>query len=187
MDLAVSIQKSKKFERTPGVFKEMNRGSHRPKKRFVLKVNSEIEAKKARKANIPILWIDSSYTKILRYPMIIPDTIIVPREYEKTIQTGLDLHTFESMTPFKDTIIPEFEDVVVFMLTLDPLAARGMVDRSELDLTYLEKRIVQENLEKEASEVYLQDHLDIPSEGSPLEKKRLSKIIDRNAVKEVLP
>ncbi len=187
MDLVTNIQKSKKYERPPNIFKEINTGSHRPKKRFFLEVNSESEAEKARKANIPILWIDSSYTKILRYPMTIPDTIVIPREYENLTKTELDLHTFESMTPFKDTIIPEFEDVVVFMLSLDPLAARAMVDRSELDLTYLEKRIIQENLEREASIVHLQDLLDLPREGPSLEKESLLKIIERNEVREVIP
>ncbi len=187
MDLKASLQKSKKYERPPDIFEEINTKSHRPKNRFTLEMNSEKEAKKARKANVPILWIDSSYTKMLRYPMTIPDTVVVPREYEDLTKTELNLHTFESMTPFKGTIIPEFEDVIVFMLTLDPLAARGMVDRSELDLTYLEKRIVQENLEREAAEVHLQDHLHLPVEGTPLEKEPLLEIIERNKVREVLP
>ncbi len=75
------------------------------------------------------------------------------------------------------------------MLTLDPLAARAMMDRNELDYDYLQKRIYQENLEEEAVDVYLQDYLSQPYKGheTHFEKKRLLKIIDSNKVEEVLP
>ncbi len=187
MKLISHLQRSEKYERTSDIFKEIDSEPHRPQKRFKLTINNQEQAKEASKSNIPILWIDPSYTKILKYPMTIPKTIIVPREYKDVIETDLNLHTFESMTPFKDTIFPEFEDVIVFMLTLDPLAARGMVDRSDIDLKYLQKRILQENLEKEASEVYLQDYIDLPYKESPYDKDRLMKIIDRNKVREVIP
>lgn len=187
MKLVSHLQRSEKYERTSDIFKEIDSEPHRPQKRFKLTINNEQQAKEGLKYNIPILWIDPSYTKILRYPMTIPKTIIVPREYKDIVETDLNLYTFESMTPFKNSIIPEFEDVIVFMLTMDPLAARGMVDRSELNLKYLQKRIIQENLEKEASEVYFQDHIDLPFIESPFDKDRLMKIIDRNKVREVIP
>ena len=189
MKLISELQKSRSHENVPAVFVEISRSPNRPKKRFDLKVNSEKEAKKASKAGVPILWIDDSYTTILRYPMKIPKTIIAPREYRDVIKTDLNLHTFEAETPFKDSIIPRLEDVVVFMLTLDPLAARAMTDRSELDHDYLQKRIYQENLEKEAVDVHLQDHLSLPYEkfDTRFDKERLLKIIDRNKVEEVLP
>jgi len=189
MKLTSELQKSQRYENVPEVFIEISRSSNRPKKRFDLKVNIEKEAKKASKAGVPILWIEDSYTKILRYPMKIPETIIVPREYRDAIITDLNLHTFEAETPFNDSIIPRLEDVVVFMLTLDPLAARAMMDRNELDLDYLQKRIYQENLEEEAVDVHLQDHLSLPYEkfDTRFDKERLLKIIDRNKVEEVLP
>lgn len=187
MDLIQHLKKSKSQERYPDVFTEVSRKSHRPQKRFIVEIKNKEDARKATGSDIPILWIDSSYTKMLRYPMTIPDTIVVPREFKDVIKTGLNLHTFESTTPFRDTVVPRLEDVVIFMLTLDPLAARGMVDRSDLDLTYLQKRIFQEELVQEASEVHLQDLVDIPVTGEPLDKDPLMKIIDRNQVMEVVP
>ncbi|MGM0510847.1 MAG: hypothetical protein ACQESD_06975 [Thermoplasmatota archaeon] len=187
MHLHTHLTKSKKQERPPSIFKETDNKPHRPKKRYTITINSEEDARKANKSNIPILYIDSSHTKMLRYPMTIPETIVVPREYKDSIKTSLNLHTFESLIPFKDTTIPSFEDVVVFMLTLDPLAARGMVDRSDLDLQYLTKRILQENLEKEASDVYLHDHLELPVQEPTMDKNKLLKVIDRNKISEVVP
>ncbi len=188
MILVDDLQKSDKYERYPKIFREVDKEPHRPKKRFRLVINDKNDAKQARISGIPILWIDSSFTKILRYPMKIPDTIVVPREFKAVIESDLRLHTFESMDPFTDeNIIPTFEDVIIFMLELDPLAARAMVDRSDIDYRYLEKRIIQENLEREASEVYLQDHLDFQVNETPFNRERLLKIIDRNNIKEVIP
>lgn len=187
MRLMSHIKKSSKYERYPEIFKEISPEPHRPDKRFKVKVESREEAKEALSSDIPILWIDSSHTMMLRYPMTIPDTIIVPREYEDVVKTGLDIRTFESMAPFRDTIEPRFEDVVIFMLTLDPLAARGMIERSDLDKEYLKKRIYQEELEEEASMVHLHDHIDMQVKEEPLDKDRILKIIDRNKVKEVVP
>ncbi|MFW6048366.1 MAG: hypothetical protein ACOC87_03640 [Candidatus Natronoplasma sp.] len=189
MKLTTELQKSQRYETVPEVFTEIKSSPNRPKKRFNLKVNSEKEAKKASKAGVPILWIDDPYTKILRYPMKIPGTIIVPREYRDAVITDLNLHTFESKTPFSGSITPKLEDVVVFMLTLDSLAARAMIDRNELDHDYLQKRIYQENLEEEAVDVHLQDYLSLPYErfDSRFDRERLLKIINRNKVEEVLP
>jgi len=189
MELTSELQKSQRHENVPDVFTEITPSPNRPKKKFNLKVNSKKEAKKALKAGVPILWIEDSYTKILRYPMKIPEAIIVPREYRDVVRTDLNLNTFESETPFNDTIIPRWEDVVVFMLTLDSLAARAMTDRNELDHDYLQKRIYQENLEEEAVDVHLQDYLSLPYEefDAQFDKERLLKIINRNKVEEVLP
>ncbi len=188
MELSYRLQKEDPYERYPDIFKETQTKPHRPQKRFKLIVNSREDAKKAVKAGIPILWIDTSYTKVLRYPMRIPDTIVVPREYKEVVESGLNVHTFESMTPFKDdTIIPDFEDVVVFMLNLDPLAARAMVDRSDINKIYLQKRIIQEELEREASEVYLHDYLDLPVIETDMRREDILKVIDRNKIREVIP
>lgn len=183
-----SIQKSDRYERYPKIFKEVGKEPHCPRKRFRLVIKDKNDAKQASVSGIPILWIDSSFTKILRYPMKIPDTIVVPREFETVIESSLRAHTFDSMTPFtKNSIIPQFEDMIVFMLELDPLAARAMVDRNDIDYRYLEKRVIQEDLEREASEVYLQDHLNFRVMETPFNRERLLKIIDRNKIKEVLP
>ncbi len=188
MRLVDHLQKSDKYERYPNIFKELGKEPHRPQKRFRLVINDKSDAEQARISGIPVLWIDSSFTKILRYPMNIPDTIVVPREFRAVIESSLRVHIFDSMTPFtKNGIIPQFEDVIVFMLELDPLAARAMVDRSDIDYKYLEKRVIQENLEREASEVYLQDFLNFQVMETPYDRERLLKIIDRNNIREVLP
>lgn len=188
MKLAEHLQKSDKYERYPDIFKEVAKEPHRPQKRFKLMVNTREDAKKASKADIPILWIDSSYTKILRYPMTMPNTIVIPREYKTAVESDLNIHIFESMTPFSgESVIPRFEDVVVFMLKFDQLAARAMVDRNDLDHEYLQKRIIQEELENEASEVYLHDHLDFTVMETPLDRERLLRIINRNNIREVIP
>ncbi len=191
MELVNHFQKSKKYEKYPETFQQIKKKPRKPKKKFKLQINDKKDAEKALQSNIPILIVESEDTAILKYPMTIPKTIITPREYVDAIETSFDIHSLQSTLPFQENngLTPKLEDTVTYILYLDPIAARAMVKRSEqnLDLKYLQKRIYQENLEEPATKARLQDFINLPEKGKPLEKEKLKEITRKNTVKEVLP
>lgn len=160
--------------------------SHRPKKRFRVRINSPSDVDRARRQGLPILLLQSEDLKILHYPMRIPPTVLVPREYREVIETSLPVRALQSLEPFER---PRIEDVVIFLLMHDPLAARAVVERNRdlLDLRHLTKRIYQENLIEEATLVHLQDFVTIPPVGEPLPREPLMRALQGNQVKLVLP
>lgn len=160
--------------------------SHRPKNRFRVRIDSPSDVDRARKQGLPILLVQSEDLRILHYPMGIPPTLLVPREYQDVIETPLSVHTFQSMEPFER---PRIEDVIIYLLLHDPLAARAVVERNRdlLDLQHLTKRIYQENLLEQATLVRLQDYLTIPPVGEPLPQEALERAVRGNKVSTVLP
>lgn len=187
MELKCRFQKSEKYEKYPNVFKAPKKKPRKPKKKFKLIIEDRKGAEKALRSDIPLLIINSKETDILKYPMTIPETLITPREYEDAVKTIFNLHTFQSLDPFEKNLTPKLEDVVIFTLSLDPIAARAMVKRSSLNLQYLLKRIYQEGLEEPATKARLQDFINLPEVGKPLEKEKLKSVIKKNTVREVLP
>lgn len=140
----------------------------------------------ARRQGLPLLLVQPDDLKMLHYPLEFPPTIIVPREYASVIESPFRIHTFQSLGPFEQSRI---EDVVVFLLAYDLIAARAVVERNAdlLDLEYLRKRILQEDIEEEASKVHLDDFMDIPRVGQPLPKAALLRATAGNRVTGVVP
>lgn len=184
--LAVFLEREEPWERYGPPIVPVEAQSHRPKKRFKVRLESEEDVERAQRQGLPIFLVRSEDLKILRYPLRIPPTILVPREYVGVLETSLPVRTFQSRLPFER---PRIEDVVVFLLMHDPLAARAVVERNRdlLDLSYLTKRIYQENLEEQATLVRLQDHMNIPVVGAALRREALMRAVRANRVTEVLP
>lgn len=160
--------------------------SHRPRKRFRVRLETLEDIQRARQQGVPLLLVQSEDLRILHYPLRIPPTIVVPREYRDVLDTEIPVRVFHSLTPFTQ---PRIEDLVVFLLLHDPLAARAVVDRNRdlLDLAHLTKRIYQEDLEAPATLVHLQDFVNIPAAGEPLPREGLLRALEGNRVTEVLP
>ncbi len=186
MKLAGFLERELPWERHTPPIEPIVRASHRPKKRFRVRVHSPEDIERARKQGLPLLLVTSEDLKILHYPLRIPPTILVPREYRDVLDTALPVRTFQSLKPFER---PRIEDIVVFLLMHDPLAARAVVERNRdlLDLSYLTKRIYQEDLEEQATLVRFQDHMNIPVVGSALRREALMRAVRANRVTEVLP
>ena len=186
MKLVSSLERESDWERQGGVFVPVERNPHRPRKRFRLFLRSVEDARLARQSGFPLIIVQSADLKILQYPMKIPPTVIVPREYRDTVVTSLNLLTFQSTAPFEKNRV---EDVIVFLLMHDPIAARAVVERNRefVDLQYLRKRLFQEDLEEQASLVRLQDFVDLPVVGKQLARESLERAVAGNKVSGVVP
>ncbi len=186
MKLTCFLERETPWERYEPPIVPIGSVSHRPKKRFRVRLQTPEDVERARKQGLPILLVRSEDLRILHYPLRIPPTILVPREYRDVLETSLPVRTFHSLTPFER---PRIEDFVVFLLMHDPIAARAVVERNDdlLDLSLLTKRILQEDLEERATLVRLQDFLDIPVVGHALRREALVRATQANRVVEVLP
>ncbi len=159
---------------------------HRPRKRFKVKLETKDDVKRAREHGIPLLLIQSEDLKILHYPLTMPPTVVLPREYRGVVETKFKVHTFQALHAVEK---PRIEDIVVFLLSYDLIAARAVVERNMglIDFGYLRKRLFQEDLEAEASKIHLQDFVDIPVTGTPLPRAALLRATRANRVSEILP
>ncbi|MFQ5907657.1 MAG: hypothetical protein ACE5JE_02340 [Thermoplasmata archaeon] len=186
MKLATFLERERPWERYEAPMEAVKPASHRPKKRFRVRIDSPRDAVRARKQGFPIILIQSDDLRILHYPMRIPPTLLVPREYRDVLDTSLAVRGLQALEPFDR---PRIEDIVVFLLMHDPLAARAVVERNLdlLDLPHLTKRIYQENLEEEATLVNLQDYVTIPPMGDPLPREAVQRALRDNQVSAVLP
>ncbi len=186
MKLTCFLERETPWERYEPPIVPIGSVSHRPKKRFQVRIQSPEDVDRARRQGLPILLVRSGDLRMLHYPLRIPSTILVPREYRDVLETSLHVRTFHSLTPFER---PRIEDLVVFLLMHDPLAARAVVERNRdlLDLSHLTKRIYQEDLEERATLVQLQDYVDVPVVGKSLHREALLQAIRANRVTEVLP
>ena len=186
MKFVAHLEREEPWERYRDPIVEAPTPRHRPPKRFTVRIQSTEDALKAREMGVPLLLVQSEDLKMLRYPLRIPPTVIVPRELRGVLDSALPVRVFQSTTPFSR---PRIEDIVIFLLMHDPIAARAVVERNEglLDLGYLRKRILQEDLEREATRVRLQDHVDVPEMGEPLPEAALKRAIQANRIVEVVP
>jgi hypothetical protein len=180
------LEREEPWERYRDPIVEIRTPGHRPRKRFVVRIRSAQDALRARDMGVPLLLVQSEDLKMLRYPLRIPPTVLVPRELREVLDSALPVHVFQSTTPFSR---PRIEDIVVFLLMHDPIAALAVVERNEdlLDLGYVRKRIIQEDLEREATRVRMQRYVDVPEEGEPLPEAALIRAARANRVVEVVP
>jgi len=186
MNLSIFYAKSSEWEKYLDVFKEVVRTRARPRKMFILEINTDEDIKKAIKAGVPIFKIDSRDLAILRYPMNVPPTIVVPREYEGVIRTKYRIHTFQSLAPFTERRI---EDIVIFVLSFDLIATRAIIQRNRdlIDFQYLQKRILQEELEERATKIHLQEFVHVPKVGDSLPRAALLRAAEGNFARGLIP
>ncbi len=182
----VDLVRESPWERYEYPFIPIGQEAHRPRKRFKVRLETKNDVKLAREQGLPLLLIQPEDLKILHYPLTMPPTVVLPREYRDVIETKFRVHTFQALRALEK---PRIEDMVVFLLSYDLIAARAVIERSRdlIDFGYLRKRIFQEDLEEEASKIHLQDFMDLPVIGTQLPKAALVRATQRNRVSEILP
>jgi len=180
------LEREEPWERYADPIVAVDPTSHRPRKRFRVKVRSVEDVDRARGMGLPLLLVQSEDVKMLRYPLRIPPTLLVPREYRGLLDSTLPVRVFQSLAPFER---PRVEDIVIFLLMHDPLAARAVLERNGglFDLAYLRKRILQEDLEPQATLVRIQDFIEVPEAGEALPKAALGRTTRANRITEIIP
>ncbi len=153
--------------------------SHRPRVRYRIRIRTARDAAWARHAGIPVYLLAPGILAALGYPMTFPPHLIVARECAEIIESAYPQIRFVSSDAAGH---PRIEDLVVAMLRIDPLAARAVAlrNREFVNPVRLLRRVVQEDVEREATLVRLQEvSPGIPDVGKPLPKAGLSRQ-DRN-------
>jgi len=159
------------------------RTSHRPPAKYRLILRSAKDAEEARRVGLPVFAITDSMVTMLGYSMTFPPLVLVPRGMKQVVETKLPVIEFLSEAAIRQ---PRLDDIIVAMLRFDPLAARALAQRNDdaIDKSYLLKRILQEDLEEEATRVRFQDLLPaLPLRGEPLQKRALDRIVSSNVVR----
>jgi hypothetical protein len=154
------------------------RGRPRARYRLCLRSTNEIEV--ARQSGIPIYLLTSELVTGLGYPVRFPPHLLVRSDVSAAIDCDFDRIV---MSGKGAAFPPQFEDVVVALLRIDPLAARSIIlrNRASVDPKQLLRRVVQEEVEREATWVNLQEMAPaIPEIGKGLASELLD-IQDRAA------
>jgi hypothetical protein len=142
----------------PGsVFVRAARAPHRPILRFErVNIGSKVDVRLARRAGLPLSLLEPARIERLGYPLSFRPRLLVGRDLLPIV------HSRFAVIPFGDADAarePGIEDLVVAMLSIDPLGARRVarVHRAEIDPIRLLKRVLAENLERRAYEVRLDE------------------------------
>lgn len=163
------------------------RRNHRPRNTYQLRIRTAADVEKARALNLPMFALTDSMITMLGYPMRFPPLILAPRTLRDALITEMPVIEFTK----EDAVLnPRAEDLVVAMLRFDPLASRAIAERSWdlLDPQYLMKRIIQEDLEEEATRVRFQDLLpSLPTNGKPMPEWSLRRVLRKNRPHGLIP
>lgn len=188
MKLETIVTRSPKDRRLPSsIIEPQERGSHRPKNSYRILLRNEDDVLEARKLGLPLFLLKDTMVTIFGYPMRFPSMIIMPKHLRSAVSTRMPIVEFVSDHAAS---VPRFEDVVIAMLKFDPIAGRVLAQRNLdiLDRDYLVKRIYQEDLERIASLVRLQDvPLPLPIKGEQLPKEAMDRLASSNQSKGALP
>ncbi len=149
--------------------------AHRPSKRFRLRVRNSDEVDRARALRLPLHRVGPEDLACFGFPMTFPPVLVVASSISKAVDTPLGVVVFHAEEAASR---PRLEDLVVVMLRIDPLIARGLVLRHAAFLSpaQLLKRILQEDVEEEATLVRLQEFCPgLPPKGEPLPREELHR------------
>ena len=164
----------------PDVFVPQRRAPHRPVLQFRARIEDESAVDRARQAGLPVHLVTPGDLACFGFPMSFPPVLVVGSEVSGAVDSCFDRITFASSEAAGR---PRLEDLVVVMLRVDPLVARGLVLHHQpmLRPDRLLKRILQEEVEREATYVRLQEFVPtIPVVGEPLPARELHRQ-DQNA------
>lgn len=182
MDAIVSLTRpAGESHRAPAVFVPEERRPTRPKIRYRARLDSAADVEAARRERLPVYLLTPEIVSAFRYPSRFPPRLLVAREVSDAVDS-----TYRRIEFLRRDAAwaPRFEDVVVAMLRVDPLAARALVKRNPglLDPERLLVRVIEEDAAREATFVRLQEFSpSIPAVGEPIAAKALERS-DRNNV-----
>jgi hypothetical protein len=128
----------------------------------------------------PVFALTPELVTALGYPITFPPHLLVPCDFAAAVETPLPVILVASA---EATLRPRIEDVIAALLHIDALAARGVAyrNRHSIDPIQLLRRVVQGEMEREATRVHLQEFSPtIPEIGSTLPASQLRRL-DRDA------
>ena len=152
----------------------------RPRKEYRLRVETEEDATILNRHDVPVHALTSTEVTDLGYPVQFPPVLIVAITYRPLIETSMRTIWFTSE---KAAQTPRLEDRIVAMLQVDSLGARALLDRNqtEVDSSYLARRIYEESLDRRATFVRFHDVLPqlIPA-GDSIDREELERKLAKN-------
>lgn len=159
----------------PGVFAPVTREAHRPLVHFRAVLDEEESVRRARQAGLPVHLVSPGDLACFGFPMTFPPVLVVARELSRAVESRFARFEFASS---EAAARPRLEDLVIVMLRVDPLVARGLAlhHRSMMEGERLLKRILQEDVEREATYVRLQEFVPgLPVVGEALPSAELHR------------
>ncbi len=153
----------------------------RPPTRVRLSLDSIEDVDTARRYGVPVYLLTSELVTALGYPIVFPAQLLVAPEIDGAIDSPFPRIVVRSA---EAALRPHIEDLVVALLRIDALAARGLAvrNRASVDPRQLLRRVLQAEMELEATRVNLQELAPaIPRIGTPLPQPLLEEQ-DRNSV-----
>jgi hypothetical protein len=163
------------------------RSFHRPVQHTRLRIDTPEKAEKANRAGLPVYLLRPETVAMLGYPINFPPVLFAVEPTFSGIDTQFRKVRAASAEAIRD---PRLEDVITMLLQVDELAARAVAERNreELRPAYLLKRVLQEDLERAATLVRLQDFASaIESVGEALPRTALERQMRKNRRELVIP
>lgn len=159
----------------------------RPLSHFRLAIETEADAATARRLGAPVFLLTPEIVTALGYPVVFPPHLLISSDFAPAVDSTFPRIVVPTVPAARP---PVMEDVIVALLRIDPLAARGVASRNRASVEPLEllRRVVQAEAEGEATRVNLQEFSAlIPRVGSALpqdeleEQDRTTKVIGLRA------
>ncbi|MDE1821857.1 MAG: hypothetical protein KGJ23_12395 [Euryarchaeota archaeon] len=162
------------------------RPPHRPVSRYRLQLESQEDVDRARAEGFPVYLLTSRLVTMLGYPISFPSRLLVASVLTSAVSTPFARSEFLSSSAL---LRPGVEDIVVALLKFDVLAARAVFlrNRDLLDDRRMLKRILQEDVEEEATLVRLHEQLPFVPQGRMLDAAGLQRHDRSNLPGGLLP
>jgi hypothetical protein len=151
----------------------LTRKRGRPESYYRLSIMTEGDVLVARRFKIPVYLLTHGLVTSLGYPVTFPDHLLLSRDVNDAVDSRYPRVVFSST---ESVLLPRIEDIAVALLRVDPLAARGVIvrNRTSVDPLSLLRKVIREDVEREATWVNLQDiSPEIPSVGYRLDPELL--------------
>jgi hypothetical protein len=165
----------------PAVLVEpIRRRGGRPKVPVVLRVRTAEDVESLRSRNVPMFFLTPERISRAGYPMTFEPRLVVPRPMVSQVVTGLRVLPVKNPETVRGD---RLEALVTLMLRVDRLASRALAvrNRSEVNGSELYRMVVNEGLEREATQVRLQDFAkDVPVVGPALPREDLDWAVRNN-------
>jgi hypothetical protein len=179
MQPSVSLVRSPSDRSLPPIFVPVAKAPHRTHKPYELRIQSETDVEVARRAKVPLFVLTASDVSRLRYPMQFPSVLFSTSEWLAALRAP----SFITKQAYALPEDPRDEDVITYLLRVDTIAARAVLDRNlrTIDRDLLTRRITEERLNARATRVRMQDRLPkLITVGESLPKQQLKHVLVRN-------
>lgn len=161
------------LRRAPRIARPARRLRGRPRSRLRLELTTAEDVETARRYGVPVYLLTPELVTGLGYPVVFPPQLLVAQEVAPVVDTSFPRLGVSATEAVRS---PRIEDVIVALLRIDSLAARGVAvrNRSSVEPDHLLRRVVQAEAERAATWVNLQELASaIPRVGPRLPPERL--------------